>query len=83
MLPALIETASRMPIDRLHQFGHDLRPLLRLAYRPEVVARNLAYAFPGRDAEALTEWVLHRIPRRFAWRCSGRCPCRPRSCASG
>ena len=55
MLPALIETASRMPIDRLHQFGHDLRPLLRLAYRPEVVARNLAYAFPGRDAEALTD----------------------------
>ena len=55
MLATLIETASRLPVDRLHQFGHDLRPLLRLAYRRQTVARNLAYAFPDADVELLTD----------------------------
>lgn len=51
----LIEVASRLPVDRLHQFGRDLRPLLRRTYRPHVVARNLRYAFPQGDAEALVQ----------------------------
>lgn len=54
-LPYLIETASRMPVDRLHQFGHDLRPLLRMAYRAPIVARNLAYAFPDTDPGPLVD----------------------------
>ena len=54
-LPYLIEKASRIPVDRLHQFGHDLRPLLRTAYRRRIVAENLAYAFPDSDLEPLVD----------------------------
>lgn len=54
-LPHLIETASRIPVDRLHQLGHDLRPLLRTAYRGRIVAKNLAYAFPDADPEPLVD----------------------------
>lgn len=55
ILARAIDTASRLPVDRLHQFGHDLRPLLRIAYRRQVVAKNLAHAFPGTDPGPLTD----------------------------
>ena len=54
-LPRLIEVASRLPVERLHQFGRDMRPLLRRTYRPAVVVRNLGLAFPRADAQALAD----------------------------
>lgn len=54
-LPRLMERASQVPLEHLHRFGHDLRPLLRLAYRRKTVAGNLARAMPDADIEALAD----------------------------
>ena len=53
MLDSIIQTVSRMPLERLHVLAGDLEPLARLAYRPRLVAENLARAFPHADAAAL------------------------------
>lgn len=42
-----------MPVERLHVLARDLEPLVRRAYRPRLVAANLARAFPDADAAAL------------------------------
>lgn len=50
-----LTVASRLPVERLHRFAHDIVPTLQRAYRPRVVAHNLAYAFPDADTEALAQ----------------------------
>ena len=43
----LIRTASQMPLDRLHNLAEDIgEPLARLAYRRQLVQRNLRQALP-------------------------------------
>ncbi len=42
-------------MERLHQFAHDIAPTLEHVYRPRLVARNLAYAFPDADQEAMAQ----------------------------
>lgn len=50
----VIRMVSRMPVDRLHLLAKDLgEPLARLAYRRELVHRNLRRALPAADTGAL------------------------------
>ena len=53
-MPRLVlQAASRLPVERLHRFAHDIQPALELAYRRRLVADNLARAFPDADTDAL------------------------------
>ena len=52
LLDSFIQTVSRMSVERLHMLARDMAPLAR-AYRPNLVAANLARAFPDANSDAL------------------------------